>query len=150
MMHHRWIKLLSDYDCDIRYHPRKANIVADALSWKEQMKFQRVRALVMTIKSNLPSQHLDAQVKAVKEENFKDENLCGMDKEFETRPDGTHYFMNRGWLPYFGGLRDLIMHESHKSKYSIHLGSDQMYHDLKKLCWWPNMKADIATYIASV
>ncbi|GJT86474.1 reverse transcriptase domain-containing protein [Tanacetum coccineum] len=76
---------------------------------------------------------LDAQVKAIKEENIKDENLRGMDKEFETRLDGTRFFMNRSWLPHFGGLRDLIMHESHKSKYSIHLRSDTMYHDLKKL-----------------
>nr|GEV49551.1 reverse transcriptase domain-containing protein [Tanacetum cinerariifolium] len=43
-------------------------------------------------------------------------------------------------------LRDLIMHESHKSKYSIHPGSNKMYQDLKLLYWWPNMKADIATY----
>ncbi|GJR48545.1 putative reverse transcriptase domain-containing protein [Tanacetum coccineum] len=45
------------------------------------------------------------------------------------------------------GLRDLIMHESHKSKYSIHSGSDKMYHDLKKLYWWPNIKAIIAEYV---
>ncbi|GJZ63011.1 putative reverse transcriptase domain-containing protein, partial [Tanacetum coccineum] len=51
-------------------------------------------------------------------------------------------------LPLFGGLRDLIMHESHKSKYSIHPGSDKMYQDLKKLYWWPNMKAEIATYVS--
>ncbi|GJS60225.1 putative reverse transcriptase domain-containing protein [Tanacetum coccineum] len=50
------------------------------------------------------------------------------------------------WIPCFGDLRALIMHESHKSKYSIHPGSDKMYQDLKKLYWWPNMKAEIATY----
>nr|GEZ91565.1 putative reverse transcriptase domain-containing protein [Tanacetum cinerariifolium] len=66
---------------------------------------------------------------------------------FEIRTDGIHYFENRMWLPLYGGLRDLIMHESHKSKYLIHPGSDKMYHDMKKLYWWPNMKADIATYV---
>nr|GEU29876.1 putative reverse transcriptase domain-containing protein [Tanacetum cinerariifolium] len=58
-----------------------------------------------------------------------------------------HLFKNRSWLPLFGNLRDLIMHESHKSKYSIHPGSDKMYQDLKKLYWWPNMKAIIAEYV---
>ncbi|GJU11802.1 putative reverse transcriptase domain-containing protein [Tanacetum coccineum] len=70
-----------------------------------------------------------------------------MDKSFEIRPDGTRCIKNRSWLPLFGGLRDLIMHESHKLKYSIHPGSDKMYHDLKKLYWWPNMKAIIAEYV---
>ncbi|GJX65630.1 putative reverse transcriptase domain-containing protein [Tanacetum coccineum] len=51
------------------------------------------------------------------------------------------------WLPCYGDLRTVIMHESHKSKYSIHPGSDKMYQDMKKLYWWPNMKADIATYV---
>ncbi|GJR44679.1 putative reverse transcriptase domain-containing protein [Tanacetum coccineum] len=70
-----------------------------------------------------------------------------MYKEFETRPAGTRCIRNRSWLPHLGGLKDLIMHESHKSKYSIHPGSDKMYHDLKKLYWWPNMKTNIATYV---
>ncbi|GJV71824.1 putative reverse transcriptase domain-containing protein [Tanacetum coccineum] len=70
-----------------------------------------------------------------------------MDKAFEVRPDGTRCIKNRSWLPLFGNLRDLIMHESHKSKYSIHPGSDKMYQDLKKLYWWPNMKAIIAEYV---
>ncbi|GJX74455.1 putative reverse transcriptase domain-containing protein [Tanacetum coccineum] len=52
------------------------------------------------------------------------------------------------WIPCFGDLRALIMHESHKSKYSIHPGSDKMYQDLKKLYWWPNIKAEIATYVS--
>nr|GEY03451.1 putative reverse transcriptase domain-containing protein [Tanacetum cinerariifolium] len=50
-------------------------------------------------------------------------------------------------VPCFGDLRTLIMYESHKLKYSIHLGSDKMYQDLKQLYWWPNMKANIATYV---
>ncbi|GJX16162.1 putative reverse transcriptase domain-containing protein [Tanacetum coccineum] len=140
----RWLELLADYDCEIRYHPGKANVVADALSRKERIKPLRVRALVMTLHPKLPSQILEAQTEAIKEENIKAENLRGMDKAFEVRPDGTHCIKNRSWLPLFGNLRDLIMHESHKSKYSIHPGSDKMYQDLKKLYWWPNMKAIIA------
>ncbi|GKA77135.1 putative reverse transcriptase domain-containing protein [Tanacetum coccineum] len=132
----------------IRYHPRKANEVADALSRKERIKPLRVRALVMKIDSNLSSQILNAQDEAIKEENIKEENLPGINKEFETRPYGTRCIRNKSWLPRFGGLRELIMHESHKSKYSIHLGPDKMYHDLKQLYWWHNMKADIATYVS--
>nr|GEW61179.1 transposon Ty3-I Gag-Pol polyprotein [Tanacetum cinerariifolium] len=82
MRQRRWIELLSDYDCEIRYHPRKANVVADALSRKEREKPLRV------------------------------------------------------------------MHELHKSKYSIHPGSTKMYQDLRKMYLWPNMKADIATYVS--
>ncbi|GKD29708.1 hypothetical protein Tco_1240486 [Tanacetum coccineum] len=74
----------------------------------------------MTIHPNLPSQILKAQTEALKEENIKAENLRGMDKSFEIRPDGTRCIKNRSWLPLFGNLRDLIMHESHKLKYSIH------------------------------
>nr|GEX05344.1 reverse transcriptase domain-containing protein [Tanacetum cinerariifolium] len=70
-----------------------------------------------------------------------------MDKAFEIRPDGTRCIKNRIWLSLFGNLRDLIMHESHKSKYSIHSSSDKMYQDLKKLYWWPNMKEIIAEYV---
>ncbi|GJS25659.1 putative reverse transcriptase domain-containing protein [Tanacetum coccineum] len=106
----RWIELLSDYDCEIRYHLGKANVVADALSRKGR----------------------DKPLRPI----------------FEFRPDGTRCFGNRVWLPRYGGLRDLVMHESHKSKYSIHPGSDKMYQDLKLLYWWPNMKADIATYVS--
>nr|GEX93239.1 putative reverse transcriptase domain-containing protein [Tanacetum cinerariifolium] len=89
----RWLEFLSDYDCEIRYHPRKENVVADALNRKEMIK-------------------------------------------------------PLSWIPCFSDLRTLIMYESHKSKYSIHPGSDKMYQDLKKLYWWPNMKAKIATYVS--
>nr|GEV65069.1 hypothetical protein [Tanacetum cinerariifolium] len=116
MSQRRWLELLSDYDCEIRYHPGKANVVADALSRKGRSKPLRVRALVMTIGLNLPKQILNAQSEAMKEENFINKDPA------------------------------LIMHESHNSKYSIHPRSDKMYQDLKKLYWWHNMKAEIATY----
>ncbi|GJZ28369.1 putative reverse transcriptase domain-containing protein [Tanacetum coccineum] len=144
----RWIELLSDYDCEIRYHPGKANVVADALSRKERIKPLRVRALMMTVHNDLPKRIREAQEKAMKENYVGKENLGKLIKPiFEFRPDGTHCFRNRVWLPRFGGLRDLIMYESHKSKYSIHSGSDKMYQDLRPLYWWPNMKASIATYV---
>nr|GEV17412.1 ribonuclease H-like domain-containing protein [Tanacetum cinerariifolium] len=133
------------YDYEIRYHPGKKNVVADVLSRKEQIKPLRVRSLVITIHPKLPSQILEDQTKAIKEENLKAENLRGMDKTFEIHPDGTCCIKNRSWLPLFGHLRDLIMRESYKLKYSIHPGCDKMYQDLKKLYWWPNMKAIIAS-----
>ncbi|GJZ73559.1 putative reverse transcriptase domain-containing protein [Tanacetum coccineum] len=101
----------------------------------------------MTIGLNLPARILNAQVEARKEENYGTEDLQGMIKNLEPRADGTLCLRNRSWIPLFGDLRALIMHESHKSKYSIHPGSDKMYQDLKKLYWWPNMKAEIATYV---
>nr|GEX47914.1 putative reverse transcriptase domain-containing protein [Tanacetum cinerariifolium] len=147
MRQRRWLELLADYDCEICYHPGKENIVADALSQRKQIKPLQVRALILTIHPKLPSQILKAQNEVLKEENVKNENLRGMDKSFEIHPNGTRCIKNESWLPLFGGLRDLIMHESHKSKYFIHPGSDKMYHDLKKLYWWPNMKAIIVEYV---
>ncbi|GJY27850.1 putative reverse transcriptase domain-containing protein [Tanacetum coccineum] len=147
MRQRHWLELLADYNCEIRYHHGKANVVADALSRKERIKPLRVRALVMTLHLKLPSQILEAQTEAIKEEKIKAENLRGMDKAFKVLPDGTRCIKNQSWIPLFGNLRDLIMHESHKSKYSIHPGSDKMYQDLKKLYWWPNMKAIIAKYV---
>ncbi|GJY24295.1 putative reverse transcriptase domain-containing protein [Tanacetum coccineum] len=124
----RWIELLSDYDCEIRYHPGKANVVADALSQKERDKPLRVRALMMTVHNDLPKQIREAQEEAMKGKNVKAENLGRLIKPiFEFRPDGTRCFGNRVWLPRYGGLRELVMHESHKSKYSIHPESDKMY-----------------------
>ncbi|GKC11815.1 reverse transcriptase domain-containing protein [Tanacetum coccineum] len=146
MRQRRWLELLSDYDCELCYHSGKANVVADALSRKSRPKPLRVQALVMTISLNLPMQILNAQVEARKEENYGTEDLCGMIKNLEPHADGTLCLKNRSWIPCFGNLRALIIHESHKSKYSIHPGSDKMYQDLKKLYWWPNMKAEIATY----
>ncbi|GJU42000.1 putative reverse transcriptase domain-containing protein [Tanacetum coccineum] len=116
---------------------------------EERDKPLRVRALMMTVHNDLPKQIREAQEEVMKGKNVKTENLGRLIKLiFECRPDGTRCFGNRVWLPRYGGLRDLVMHESHKSKYSIHPGSDKMYQDLKPLYWWPNMKVDIAMYVS--
>ncbi|GJY19795.1 putative ribonuclease H-like domain-containing protein [Tanacetum coccineum] len=143
-----WLELLSDYDCKIRYQPGKTNMVADAQSRKERIKPLRVRALVMTIGLNLPKQILSAQLEARKEENIITEDLYGMINMLEPRDDGMLFLNNRSWIPCYGDLRALIMHKSHQSKYFIYPGLDKMYQDLKKLYWWPNMKAEIATYVS--
>ncbi|GJX03310.1 putative reverse transcriptase domain-containing protein [Tanacetum coccineum] len=160
MRQRHWLELLSDYDCEICYHPGKANVVADALSRKERDQPLRVRALVMTIGLDLPKQIFEAQTEARKPKNLSAEDVGGIlienlresdnlrKEKLEPRADGTLCLNNRSWLPCYGDLRTLIMRESHKSKYSVHSGSDKMYQNMKKLYWWPNMKADIATYVS--
>ncbi|GKE20139.1 putative reverse transcriptase domain-containing protein [Tanacetum coccineum] len=105
-----WLELLSDYDCDIRYHPGKANVVADALP-------MRVRALVMTIGLDLPKQILNAQIEALKPENHEKEDVGGMIKNdipkerLEPRADGTLCLNGRSWLPCYGDLRSVVKAE---------------------------------------
>nr|GEU99652.1 reverse transcriptase domain-containing protein [Tanacetum cinerariifolium] len=67
-------------------------------------------------------------------------------EKLEPRMDGC--LNGKSWLLCYGDLRNVIMHESNKSKYSIHPGFDKMYQVMKKLYWWPNMKANIATYVS--
>ncbi|GKE41146.1 reverse transcriptase domain-containing protein [Tanacetum coccineum] len=80
--------------------------------------------------------------------DYGTEDLCGMIKKLELRADVTLCLNGRSWIPCRGNLKELSMNESHKSKYSVHPGSEKMYQDLKKLYWWLNMKAEIATYVS--
>ncbi|GJQ92594.1 putative reverse transcriptase domain-containing protein [Tanacetum coccineum] len=133
MRQRRWLELLSDYDCDIRYHMRKANLLADALSRKE-------RDQPLSKPENIKSE----DVGGILIENSKDSKKFRT-KKLEPRADGTLCINGRSWLPCYGDLRTVIMHESYKSSI-YHPGFEKMYQDMKKLYWWPNMKADIATY----
>ncbi|GJZ54392.1 putative reverse transcriptase domain-containing protein [Tanacetum coccineum] len=114
------IELFSDYECEIRYHPGKANVVADALTQSE----------------------------AFKQENILAERLHGLDQQMERKEDGSLYFMDRIWVSFVGDVRMVIMDEAYKTRYSVHPGADKMYHDLRDMYWWQGMKRDIAIYVS--
>nr|GEV39070.1 putative reverse transcriptase domain-containing protein [Tanacetum cinerariifolium] len=105
------------------------------------------RLMLPPIEKEDQEQSLSSEKKPRK--NFKNEEVGGMlKKKLKPLADGMMSLKNRSWLPCFGDLRALTMHESHKSKYLIHPVSDKMYQDMKKLYWWPNMKAEITTYVS--
>ncbi|GKB33487.1 putative reverse transcriptase domain-containing protein [Tanacetum coccineum] len=85
MRQRRWLELFSDYECEIKYHPGKANVVDDALT----------------------------QGEAFKDENMIAEGLNGMDQQMEKREDGSLHYMDRIWVPLVGSVRTKIMDEAH-------------------------------------
>ncbi|GKB01006.1 putative reverse transcriptase domain-containing protein [Tanacetum coccineum] len=138
-------KLFSDYDCEIRYHPDKANVVADALSRKERVNPKRVRAMNMTLQSSSKDRILATQKEVVDESVGLQK---GLDKMIKLRSDGALYYLDRMRVPLKGDVRILIMDEAHKSKYFVLPGDDKMYYDLKDRYWWSGMKKDIAVYVS--
>nr|GEX65711.1 putative reverse transcriptase domain-containing protein [Tanacetum cinerariifolium] len=92
MRQRRWIELFSDYDCKIRYHLGKANVVADSLSRKERVKPKRVRAINMILHSSIKDMILAAQKEAVDEFARLQRDL---DEMIEQRSDGTLYYLDR-------------------------------------------------------
>ncbi|GJW06414.1 putative reverse transcriptase domain-containing protein [Tanacetum coccineum] len=140
-------ELFSDCDCEIRYHPSKANVVADALSRKERVKPRRARAMSMIIHSSIKVRILEAQSKASKGANTPAEMLKGLDKQLREKKVAGLYLAERIWVPVYGNLRTLIMDEDHTTKYYVYPRADKMYYDLQDLYWWPGMKKDIASYV---
>nr|GEV93614.1 putative reverse transcriptase domain-containing protein [Tanacetum cinerariifolium] len=138
----------SDYDCEIRYYPGKANVVADALSMKKRLKLRRARAMSMKFHSSIKARILEAQSEASKGINTLAEMLKGLDKQLERKEDGGLYLVERIWVPVYGNLRTSIMNEARATRYFVHPGADKMYYDLRGLYWWPGMKKDIAMYFS--
>ncbi|GJV65236.1 putative reverse transcriptase domain-containing protein [Tanacetum coccineum] len=102
MRERHWIELFSDYDCEIRYHLSKVNVVADALSRKERVKLKRVRAMNMILQSSIKDRILVAQKEAVDEFAVLQK---GLDEMIEQRSDGTLYYLDRIWVPLKGEVK---------------------------------------------
>jgi hypothetical protein len=166
----RWLELIKDYDLSINYHPGKANMVADASSQRshvsqlvvDSMPFElceefdklnlriivNTKAMEMEVGSSLlqeirRGQLEDEKVQEIKR-NIKEEKSPGFSEDDE----GVLWYKRRICVPTVKELKDKILREAHESAYSIHLGGNKMYHDLKATYWWYGMKRDVAEYVA--
>jgi hypothetical protein len=149
MRQRRWLELLKDYDCEILYHPGKANVVAGAMSRQEKEKPQPlyVKAYQLIMSSDLMKQISEAQTEGMKEEHIKAERMVAQEETLLEDARGVKTRYGRIWVPLYGDLRKKVMDEAHKSHYSIHPGTNKMYLDLKRDYWWPNIKFDITRYV---
>ncbi|KAK1432010.1 hypothetical protein QVD17_08874 [Tagetes erecta] len=147
MRQRRWLELVKDYDCEILYHPGKANVVADALSRKEDTAPIKVKSYKLIVDSDLFDQIKVAQDEALKEENLKRERIIGQVHHLEENDKGIKVRFGRIWIPWTCKIKTMILDEAHKSKYSIHPGATKMYNDLKREYWWPGMKRDVVNYV---
>ncbi|GKE58974.1 putative reverse transcriptase domain-containing protein, partial [Tanacetum coccineum] len=111
-------ELFSDYDCEIRYHPGKANVVADAQSRKERVKPKRVRDMNIVLQSSIKDRILATQKEAMDESAGLQR---GLDEMIELRNDGALYYPDRIWVPLKGDIRTLIMDEAHRLSIRGHL-----------------------------
>jgi hypothetical protein len=164
----RWLELIKDYELEVHYHPSKANVVADALSRKHWCNHITVQfpstccdpkepslwvvphgrlnniALILTIKEDIiAAQRMDIGMGYLRQRMESGEAQC-----FRQDADGVLWFKDRLVVSKDLELRRKIMDEAHCSRYSIHLGTNKMYQDLKKNFWWTRMKREIARYVS--
>ena len=173
MRQRRWLELMVDYDLDILYHPGKANVVADALSRKshgsinclftnqkeilqelEEMGIEMCRqgsnAILnaMTIQPTLIEDIKAAQGQDPQLQEIRYRLGTTKEEEFFIHTDDSLWFQRRICVPDVKEIKDKILKEAHSSLYTVHSGSIKMYHNLKSAYWWPNMKNEVAVYVA--
>lgn len=170
MRQRRWLELIKDYKLEIHYHPGKANLVADALSRKEQCHCLTVHILYKTLCQELEELNLeivehgtlknmviqDTLQEQIGKAQYEDEDMKDIRNKlqrgkaacFTQNDQGVLYYKNRILVPNHGELKKIILDEAHLSRFSIHPGSNKMYQDLKQRFWWKNMKPEIARYVS--
>jgi hypothetical protein len=170
MRQRRWLELIKDYNLEVHYHPRKANVVADALSRKNHCNRMTVKPIDyslcyeleklnigivqqgqltnVTVESTIKDQIISAQKSNSGIAHIKEKVRIGQHTDFSIDDTDVLWFKNRLVVPKVLELRQLILDEAHNTRFSIHPGSNKMYQDLKQRFWWTKMKIEIAKYVA--
>ncbi|XP_075107015.1 uncharacterized protein LOC142179997 [Nicotiana tabacum] len=171
------MELLKNYDCSILYHHEKANVVAGALSRKSMGSLAHIAPAKRLLAKDIQrledtgirfsvgnseallacaqaKSSLVERIKAIQYEderlcNYRDEALAGKSKDMIVESDGVLRMGDMLCVADVDGLRHAILEEAHNSKYTIHLESTKMFHDLKRFYWWEGMKKDVANFISS-
>ena len=168
MRQRRWLELVKDYDCEILYHPGKANKVADALSRKYSASLMAIQAMpgplqkelsdaeiemvtgklsTLTLQSTMQKDILEAQDYDPACEKMRKWAQEKEDNGFSTTKEGAIMYKGRLCVPDYKNIRNEILYDAHNTPYSVHPGTTKMYQDLQKHYWWHGMKRDIAKYV---
>jgi hypothetical protein len=166
----RRLKLIKDYDLEINYNLRKANVVAKALSRRSHVsqlvvdsmpfelceEFDKLNLRIIMNTEAIEMEVCSSLLQEIQRGQLEDEKIqetkCNIKEEkspgFSEDDEGVLWYKGRICVHNVKELKDKILHEAHESAYSVHPGGNKMYHDLKATYWWYGMKRDVAEYIA--